>query len=483
MTIAVLGYILLLVISAAFVGAARWAYHRSKDLTVPIGAGIIYFWTCAGAWLFMADALNGYHGFRIGFAYYYLMEKMFPFELDGNYLRALLLHGTFLAGVVISWWAILRRMPADAQPLRSVDLDHRVLWGIGSLLSVLSIALVLPDVATAMVENTSIYLAMSSSGGIRSTLRGLASQYAAFCLVVGYALRRSGTSKNGPFTCSGQRWCDMAYPVSLILTGIFLALIGDRHPLFISAMVGALIAVRSAGMFGVRRVLPVLMICAVSIVVGGWVRSYSWQEVVTLEKYETPVPDPYPYDLPIIAHVPQNEGPLAHALGSIWTNELFAAHMSMYGVLRQEVPVAPGISFNYLAHAFIPSFLAERPITVYDHYARYAGLTPGQGYTIHHDAAWYLNIGVFGPLVGGFVLGLLWICVQGWTVAGGSHGVWRTLLSLLPVLFVAYLPQVLRSGPEAYKSLLAEGIILPLMLLAAACWPSLVPAYMRHQKR
>jgi hypothetical protein len=478
----VLGYLLLAAITAAYVWLTRWAFRRSQDITLPVAAGILYFWTCAGAWPFMVDALTGYHGFRIGMAYYYLMEKMFPFELDINYLKALALHSSFLAGVMLAWWLFLRKQHFTSTPLQALPIDHRSLWYMGAALCLLSIGLVLPDVTTAMKNNSSIYVAVSASSGFRSTLRGLASQYGTFCLVVGYALNRTGHPADPVLERWASGWVVRAYPVAVLVNGIFLALIGDRHPLFISAMVGALLVLRSYGRSALRRVLPVLVITGLAIAVGGWVRSYSWQEVVTLEKHETPMPDPYPYDLSIIAHVPQDKGPLAHALEPIWTNELFAAHMSMYGVLRKDVPLAPGMSFNYLAHAFIPSALAERPPTVYDHYADKAGLMPGQGYTIHHGTAWYLNVGVSGPLLGGLVLGSLLMGLYRWASGTTATGSWRTLLAVLPVFFVAYLPQVMRSGPEAYKSLLVEGIVLPLLLFAMASWRSLPFIGPRHNR-
>lgn len=481
MIYAVLGYLLLAVITTAFVGLVRWAYLRSKDITLPIAAGIFYFWTLAGAWPFMADALTGYHGFHIGLAYYYLMEKMFPFELDINYLKALVLHSTFLSGVMLAWWLFLRKRHRTNTPLQVLPIDHRLLWTMGAVLCLLSMGLVLPDLSTAMKNNSSIYVAVSSSSGFRSTLRGLSSQYATLCLVVGYALSGWRTSNTDPEHRSVRSWVATAYPVAVLINGIFLALIGDRHPLFISALVGVLLVLRAYGRSGLRQVVPVLAICAMAIIVGGWVRSYSWLEVVTLEKFETPVPDPYPYDLPIIAHVPQDKGPLAHALEPIWTNELFAAHMSMYGVLRKEVPLAPGQSFNYLAHAFIPSVLAERPPTVYDHYASKAELTPGQGYTIHHATAWYLNLGIPGPFIGGWVLGALLMVSLRWSSMEPTSGSWHGLLTMLPVFFVAYLPQVIRSGPEAYKSLLVEGIALPLVLFALASWRALPLTGRRHQ--
>jgi hypothetical protein len=38
-------------------------------------------------------------------------------------------------------------------------------------------------------------------------------------------------------------------------------------------------------------------------------------------------------------------------------------------------------------------------------------------------------------------------------------------------LFVAYLPPLVRAGPEGYKGFLIEGVLVPLFTLAFACRP------------
>jgi hypothetical protein len=42
---------------------------------------------------------------------------------------------------------------------------------------------------------------------------------------------------------------------------------------------------------------------------------------------------------------------------------------------------------------------------------------------------------------------------------------WRFLS---PTLFVAFLPALLRAGPEAYKALVVEGLLLPILLVFAS---------------
>lgn len=469
MKMALLAYLVLLVLTVLYVMAVVAVYRRSRDLTIPVGAFLAYFWTLMGAWPFIIDASTGYMGYRIGLAYYYLMEKMFPFEVDGDYVEALLLLGSFLFGLAAAWLLMFGRRQLAMGPTRQViPVDHTRLIIGGLSVMLLSFLLIVPDIRRAMHEDVSVYLAVSNAGGARAALHGLLNEMVAICLIVGYAVRLSEAAPYPLFLSRNGKWADRAYPLALLLAGLFFVFIGDRHPLFLGSVIGCLLLFQLYGRQGWRPALPLVLICAGSIVLAGWVRSFTWNEVATLKKFETPRPDPYPYDLPLIAHVPAKKGALADVLEPVWTNELFAAHFSMYGVLRREVPLAPGMSFNYLLHAFIPSFLADRPSTIYDHYAAEARLVPGQGYTIHQATAWYLNVGWPGPFIGGFVLGLLWTGAR-WIIHRGRVTSRVTaILQLVPFLFVAFLPQLLRSGPEAYKGLLVEGFAIPLVVMFLA---------------
>ena len=466
---ALLAYLVLLLFTVPYVIAVVKVYRRSQDLTIPVGAFLVYFWTLMGAWPFILDASTGYMGYRIGMAYYYLMEKMFPFEVDADYVKALALLGSFLLGLAAAWLLMFkRRTHAEDRPRQVVAVDHRRFLVGGLCFVLLSFTLVIPDIQRAMRDDVSVYLAISEAAGARAALHGLMNEMAAICLIVSYAIRLSEPAPSPIFISRNGTWVDRAYPVFLLLAGLYFVFIGDRHPLFLGLVIGCMLLFQLYGRKGWRPALPLVLICAGSIVLAGWVRSFTWNEVATLEKFETPKPDPYPYDLPLIAHVPAKKGAVADLLEPVWTNELFAAHFSMYGVLRREVPLAPGRSFNYLLHAFIPSFLAERPPTIYDHYAAEARLTPGQGYTIHQATAWYLNMGWPGPFIGGLVLGLLWTGAR-WLIDRDRRATRMTaVLQLVPFLFVAFLPQLLRSGPEAYKGLVVEGFGIPLVLVFLA---------------
>src|SRR5262249_12059446 len=113
----------------------------------------------------------------------------------------------------------------------------------------------------------------------------------------------------------------------------------------------------------------------------------------------------------------------------------------------------------------------NRPEEIYEYYARSVSATPGQGYTIHHAAGWYLNFGVAGIFLGAVLMGFVWgKCYQGYrnSLRGNNLGWPRVLGILAPWMFVAEIPTMMRAGPETYKSLLIEAILIPTVVLSLA---------------
>ncbi len=211
-------YLLLLLFTAGFAWAARWAYLRTRDGALIAGAFILYFWTLFGAWRFIADASTGYTGFRLGMGYYYLMEKMFPFEVDQDYFNAILLYGTFLVGVGSAWWFKLRGpcQPSD-QEAAPFTVDHRRLLTMGGLAMVFGLACVWPEIREAMATDQSIYVVVQQAAGLRAIGHALLNNITACCLVLGFAIRLSETSSDPLFISDHGKWSRWAYPVALLV--------------------------------------------------------------------------------------------------------------------------------------------------------------------------------------------------------------------------------------------------------------------------
>ncbi len=151
--------------------------------------------------------------------------------------------------------------------------------------------------------------------------------------------------------------------------------------------------------------------------------------------------------------------------GILFSNELFAGHFSMYGVIHYNVPIHFGISFKNLLYSFIPSAIRkERPQDVYGYYAEQLNLPKDQGFTINHITAWYINFGLFGILIGSMFIGLMLMSPM---LIG--HVVWKHLPQnshlFIMCMITCFGAMLVRSGPEGLKSILYEAIIIPMGLI------------------
>ena len=116
------------------------------------------------------------------------------------------------------------------------------------------------------------------------------------------------------------------------------------------------------------------------------------------------------------------------------------------------------------------------------------GAIQNQGYSVHHARGWYLNFGIPGVALGGVVLGMVWAyCLNAHQrTRPGSGLLFRLFATVSPWLFVAYLPPLVRAGPEGYKGLVIEAFLIPVGTLALACRPGgagdLVACLLRERK-
>jgi hypothetical protein len=152
----------------------------------------------------------------------------------------------------------------------------------------------------------------------------------------------------------------------------------------------------------------------------------------------------------------------------IFSNELFAGHFSMYGVLSKNVKPKIGFSFKNLLYSFVPSTAVKtRPLDAYSYYAQQMKFKDGQGFTINYITAWYLNFSYFG-----LILGPLFLCV----ILLFPFYLWKKSTNRLYQLFAVialcgttgFAAMMVRSGPESFKALLYESIIIPIFIVYAS---------------
>jgi len=160
-------------------------------------------------------------------------------------------------------------------------------------------------------------------------------------------------------------------------------------------------------------------------------------------------------------------------VGIVSSNEAFAAHFSMYGVLHHNVALTWGTSLQSLIASFVPRmFWPNRPETIYTHYVEGVGALAGQGYTIHHATGWYLNFGLAGVIFGAALFGAIWSGLyRGMQLESTSSRPWRRVI--FSVSFAAVtgsLPILLRNGLEVYKPIIIYALILPVVIIWWSSW-------------
>jgi hypothetical protein len=141
------------------------------------------------------------------------------------------------------------------------------------------------------------------------------------------------------------------------------------------------------------------------------------------------------------------------------SNEAFATHFSMYGVISHDVPLIYGKGVAALVTAFVPRILwSARPAVTYAYYAEELGLPIDQGFTLHHATGWYLNFGVPGVIIGGSVLGIVWASLFRKMQQPGPH----VIVGLVGFTFITGgMADFVRAGIASYKGLVLYNIIFP----------------------
>lgn len=150
----------------------------------------------------------------------------------------------------------------------------------------------------------------------------------------------------------------------------------------------------------------------------------------------------------------------------IFSNELFAGHFSMYGVLKKNVQPSCGISFKNLIYSFIPSaFVKQRPEDAYTYYSHQMKFRGTQGFTINYITAWYLNFSYLGLLLGPFFIAAI-LLLPFYLLRKLSSNKGR-LFSVIAICGITgFAAMTVRSGPESTKALLYEGVLIPIFAVA-----------------
>lgn len=442
-------------------------WKKTGELAFIIGIALIYYWSLAGSWLLVYDQLNGAKGEEWGLHYYYLFEKLFPVRIDSTYLAVIGMYSMFIIILQLTILYFAKPRTERSELPSAIHIHHGRLIVMCILAAIAGLMLVYREILIAVKFDQSVYTITRSQPGKFYTLHQLMNEIAIAPLYLGLFTFLSG-NKSRYLTGSHSRWYLFAYVLGIFMVEAYLMFLGNKREImfagilglvFYSANVGNRMRPGSLILFGLITVIPLLF--------NDVLRGFSPKGLLSFFDTSDLTWDP--------GRSAGAEFSIADAASSLlFSNEMFCSNFSMYGVLVYDVPFTWGSSIISLFASIVPKiFWASRPADVYTYYAASVHAVAGQGYTLHHATAWYLNFGLAGVIAGAVALGGLWSWFYNRLMKINITR--RKFLAVMFILAVAgvtaQMPAVIRGGPEAYKVVLIEGILLPALVIFIASVP------------
>lgn len=375
---------------------------------------------------------------------------MFPISLDGEYLLTLALYAGFIILLELTLLTALSRR--RGRPIPRLVLRHEAILLIGFAAAVCSYLVIRNQLSVAWATHTSAYWYTRSQGNQWFTLHQVLNRVALLPPAIGMATLAAGRQSRY-FVNVARRYTWPAYLLLAAAMGTFTFVLGNKNEVFTALLTGVLAYAGS-----LRR--PRWWKVAVVTALGAWFfAAVDFFRATPLSAIGAAV-----------MTRGQDSNDVSHFVTT--SNEAFAAHFSLYGVLAAGTAPRFGYSLYSLVCSVIPRVLwPERPRDIYLYYSESVGTIQNQGYSLHHATGWYLNFGYAGVAVGAVLLGLLWtVCLNArQRIRRRSGLLYRLFAIIAPWVLVAGLPPLIRAGPEGYKGLVVESFFIPLAVLLAAC--------------
>jgi hypothetical protein len=423
-------------------------YRKRREVGFLVGIGALYYWTLYGAWYIVIDKTGGFSGKN----YSYLEYKMFPISLDGDYMLSLVLYSGFI--ILVQLTLLLTLVRDKHLEIPRLVMRHEPILIIAVLAALASLYFIKDKIGEAWALNTSAYVYTRRQTDEWFTLHQVLNRVAMLPPAIGFATLVAG-ERSRFFVNVVRRYTWPGYIALFLAMGAFTFVLGNKNEVFVSLITGLL-----AYLASVRR--PSFLKAGLLVIGGMWF-------LYAIEFFRgTPISE---MQYALSQRIEEATDVASFVTSS---NEAYAAHFSMYGVLTTGTEPRFGYSLYSLACSVVPRVLwPDRPADIYNYYADSVGVIQNQGYSVHHATGWYLNFGYTGVALGALVMGLVWAyCSNAHQRIGPKSGlVFRLFAAISPWMFAACLPTLIRAGPEGYKGLIVEGLLIPMATLAFACRP------------
>jgi len=474
-------YILLVTFSFVIFRNSFVIWKITKDFTFPISTFIIFYFTLGGAFIFPLDAFLGFKGGAIGLHYVPIFDRLFVVDLDTDYFISCAYYVLFILVFQYTYLLFVKRYIR----INNIDLDQEksfpyevvinpfLVLGVSFVCIFISAFIMRKEIYYAISHENSVYLITRANNNPYYTIHQLANE---FCVVIPFIAYSFTIIKSNRYNIrvSENKATFFILFSACIISSLYISFLGNRREILSGIVICILISLNHFKNINRLRLGYIFLVVLALFVGSNFFRS----RII-------------PWKLNSVFHLQQKghmndkliEGEVVTKMGSkpetsidakgsigslLFSNELFYAHFSMYGIVHKKIPLTYGSSYLYLATSVIPrSIYPNRPKDIYKYYAESVNAAPGQIYTVHHAAACYLNFGLPGLIFGGLSLGAFFIFaffINFYSFKKNSTFL-ILLKYLISFLICGQLVTFITAGPEAYKSMILEGILIPIILL------------------
>jgi hypothetical protein len=452
-------YVVLAATTAAIAALGVLLWLRTGHIGFPVGIGLLYYWSLYGAWSVISDRTGGESGKR----YDYLNVKMFPIDLDADYFLTLIYYALFI--LLIEMTLLLWIVPGPENVscgTKPIQISHPAMFVLVLLSCSFSYVIMQDQLKHAADLGMSAYIA--TRGGLGEmhplfTVHQILNRLAIFPLAIGLAVYITG--RTGRWLASSPSPIyGVAYGVLGLGVFAYTAMLGNKNELLSALLLGAVFYIGNCRK--VKWATGAILAAAAFVAIAAidFLRGIPLIELSDRVNW---------WDA--LMWAPEIRS----------SNEAFAAHFSLYGVLHFNAALTYGDTFTALAASIVPRFFwPDRPEGSYVQYAESLGIyegPTGQGYAIHHATGWFLNFGLWGLVAGAVLFGAIWAkCYNAHRAARSGERDWRNVLAIIaPAGLASFIPPLVRAGPDAYKGLLIEAFVIPtvIILFSSVRWKKL----------
>lgn len=512
-----LAFLILLLITSLIIFIQVKIWKRAPNVIFPFCTFIFYYWSLAGAWIFVIDQSFNEFGRKIGMTYYVYLEKVYPVKLDDTYTQMILYYGLFIFIFQLTILFVLKKKFIQVElikPKKAFLLDLRIISLVIFTFIILSFLIVRIPIYKSILTEESIYINVRKGLVPFYSFHQLLNLGACFLAYFTFAVFLK-KEEEGQFTIVRSKIGLILFIFAFILTNIWLVFLGNRHEILILGIVSfSYLAFPTLSKRHLKPMILLIVVLFLSFISTDPIRSLApkilktFKEASFLQSENTRRSiDQYILleaeknyadylaqqellgkrnvdsiaenaEKKLFVNLQHNKNvshvyygiskyeQLKKALATVvFSNEMFSGQFSMYASLKEDLPISFGHSLKSAIMVFVPkSIIKNRPESSYEYYARLLLLDPAQGFTINHATDWYLNFGVLGLILGG----VFWGVILSMLYIGSYRAItdWKKLLYFISLISVAaYFAMVIRGGIDVLKVILFEAVLIPVLLV------------------